>query len=67
MRPGDIVACDTFLSNDMLREDQQELQRELQFHAHTKDWPKARMVQYGKELQKVMASFDRLEEEWGEE
>ena len=67
MRPGAIVACDTFLSNDMLREDQQELQRELQFHAHTKHWSKARMDQFGKELQKVLASIDKLEAEWGEE
>ncbi len=64
MRPGGIVACDTFLSNDMLREDQQALQRELQFHAHTKDWSKARMDQFGKEIQKVLTALDRMEEEW---
>jgi hypothetical protein len=67
LRPGGIVACDTFLSNEMLREDQQALQRELQFHAHTKEWSKVRMDQYGKELQKVLVALDRLEAKWEQE
>ncbi len=46
VRPGNIIACDTFLSQEMLRTDQLALQQELQFHAHTKHWPAARMQQF---------------------
>ena len=37
VRPGGIVACDTFLSEEMLRKDQKELHLELQHHAHARN------------------------------
>ncbi|MBK7382475.1 MAG: hypothetical protein IPI81_03945 [Flavobacteriales bacterium] len=57
VRPGNIIACDTFLSNEMLREDQQALQRELHFHAHTKHWPAARMQQFGRWLDEKLGEL----------
>lgn len=54
VRSGDIVACDTFLSKEMLGTDQQRLLRELHFHAHTKDWSPARMMQFGKWIEEKL-------------
>ncbi len=34
VRPGDIIACDTFIGQDMLRKDQVELQARLRNEAH---------------------------------
>ncbi|MBL0045050.1 MAG: hypothetical protein IPP33_11865 [Flavobacteriales bacterium] len=58
VRSVGIIAFDTYLSNDMLRGDQQALQRELQYHAHTKDWNAARLQQYRKWLDEVARMFD---------
>ena len=58
IRPTGIIAFDTYLSNDMLRGDQQALQQELQFHATTKDWKPARLQQYRSMVDELLRMFE---------
>ena len=51
VRPGNIVACDTFLPDPGLNKGQQAQKQEMDFHAETKDWSAAQMQQYGKWLE----------------
>lgn len=63
VRPGGIVACDTFLPDPGLNKGQQALKAEMDWHAATKEWSKAQMQQYGKWLEEKIR---KLEDE-GEE
>ncbi len=45
VRPGGIIGCDTFLSQDMLHKDQQALRIELEHHAHSKHLSTAQLAQ----------------------
>ncbi len=46
VRNGGLLACDTYLAQDMLHADQQRLAIELSAHAATKDWSDARRQQF---------------------
>ena len=46
VRPGGIIACDTFLPDPGLNKGQQAIKQEMDFHAATKEWSTAQKLQY---------------------
>lgn len=60
VRPGNIIACDTFLSDGILFQDQKQLQDQLRFHAATKEWSPVQLKQYGKWLNEKIAELEAL-------
>ena len=59
-RPGNIIACDTYLAYDMLRADQRTLHQELQHHAATKYWTPARLTHFRAEMKQTLEDVERL-------
>ena len=46
VRPGGIIACDTFLPDPGLNKGQQALKAQMDFHAATKDWSAVQLQQH---------------------
>lgn len=59
-RPGNILACDTYLSVDMLRPEQRQLHRLLQYQAATKHWSAVQRQQHIAAIKKEMDRAERL-------
>lgn len=59
-RPGAIFACDTYLSVYMLRPEQLELHRLLQYQAATKHWSAVQRQQHIAAIQKQLDRAERF-------